>query len=247
MARILVIDDEKNIRMMVQLALEQAEHTVDLAADGAEGLGKFGDGKEVDLVLLDQRMPGMQGLEVLQELRKRSPGSKIVMITAFGTIELAVDAMKFGATDFLRKPFTVEMLRNAVQSALAEAPTAAPEKPAEGLITYWSATLNGFSIRSKPNSGVWQDGDLRYPFDVRNPDCRITPCTVLVTAEVVGQIKDRLGNRELPGGEGFWRALCSQVIANYVWQNSDLPPGNRLETTSLTKELLSWMDSLPPS
>jgi DNA-binding NtrC family response regulator len=119
MARILIIDDESNIRMMLRLALQHVGHTVETAADGPEGLEKFGEGGAAwDVALLDQRMPGMEGLEVLREMRRRDPDARIIMITAFGTIDLAEEALQAGATDFLRKPFTVDTLRGAVQAAL---------------------------------------------------------------------------------------------------------------------------------
>lgn len=120
MARILIIDDENNIRRMLKLALAQNGHTVETASDGYEGLERFGnDGADWDLVLLDQRMPGLEGLEVLREMRRRNPLARVLMITAFGTIDLATDAMAAGATDFLRKPFAIETLRSAVAAALA--------------------------------------------------------------------------------------------------------------------------------
>ena len=77
MARILIVDDENNIRMMVRLALQHVGHTVETAADGAEGLQKFGNGSNFDLVLLDQRMPGLEGLDVssrcaISTLRRKS-------------------------------------------------------------------------------------------------------------------------------------------------------------------------------
>src|SRR5579871_2113258 len=118
MARILVVDDENNIRMMIRLALQHVGHNVETAADGNEALDKYGNGKDFDLVLLDQRMPGLEGLEVLKQMRYHNPDAKIIMATAFGTIDLAVEAMKAGATDFLRKPFTTETLRGAVQAVL---------------------------------------------------------------------------------------------------------------------------------
>jgi DNA-binding response OmpR family regulator len=248
MARILVVDDEKNIRLMIQLALEQVGHTVELAADGPEGLSKFGDGSSTDLVLLDQRMPGMEGLDVLRGIKKRSPGSKLIMITAFGTIDLAVDAMKAGATDFLRKPFTADTLRNAVQSAMTEN---AAEQPARTVllsrppISYWAATLNGYSVSSKPKAGVWRDGDLSYAFDIRNPAAQIQPCTVLIRAEAIDQIKNRVSNRDLPSMDSFWRSLCSHVMAEYIWQNSQLPSDGLVEIATLTNDLARWMDTLP--
>src|ERR1051326_4933568 len=67
MARVLIIDDETNIRVMIKLALRGAGHSVGMASDGREGLETFQDGVRWDLVLLDQRMPGMEGIEVLRE------------------------------------------------------------------------------------------------------------------------------------------------------------------------------------
>src|SRR5689334_9257581 len=114
MARILMVDDEHNIRMMIRLALQHDGHTVEAAADGSEGLEKFGDGSAWDLVLLDQRMPGLEGMAVLRQMRYYDADARVIMITAFGTVDLAVDAMKAGATDFLRKPFTADTLRGAI-------------------------------------------------------------------------------------------------------------------------------------
>ena len=76
MARILVVDDENNIRMMVRLALQHVGHTVTVAADGPEGLEKFGNGDEIDLVVLDQRMPGMEGIDVLNRCAITIPTPK---------------------------------------------------------------------------------------------------------------------------------------------------------------------------
>src|SRR5438874_1638850 len=104
--RILIIEDEENIRETVRFALEAAGYAVETAADGIEGLQDFGTGECWDLVVLDHRMPGMEGLEVLRRMRARDPQARILMATAYATIELAVDAMKAGALDFLRKPFT---------------------------------------------------------------------------------------------------------------------------------------------
>src|SRR5580704_8703285 len=118
MARVLVVDDEHNIRTMIRLTLEHSGHTVVTAADGQEGLDKFGDGTGIDVVLLDQRMPDLEGITVLKQMLFHNPSARIVMITAFGTVDLAVEAMKSGATDFMRKPFTAETLRGAVVAAL---------------------------------------------------------------------------------------------------------------------------------
>src|SRR5258705_13997366 len=115
--RVLIIDDEEHVRQMMRLTLEAAGYQVHEAKDGPEGLRLFGDGVDWDVVVLDQRMPGMDGLETLRRLKLSDPGARIVMATAYGSIELAVDAMKLGASDFLRKPMTPEPLRNSVAAA----------------------------------------------------------------------------------------------------------------------------------
>src|SRR5690242_20827238 len=116
---ILIIDDEDHIRSMMRLTLEAAHHVVGEARDGLEGLKVYGDGSQWDVVVLDQRMPGIDGLETLRRLKTINPQARVVMATAYASIELAVDAMKLGATDFVRKPMTPETLRHAVSAALA--------------------------------------------------------------------------------------------------------------------------------
>ena len=116
--KILIVDDEAHIRQMMRLTLEAAGYQVQEAADGASGLALFGDGREVAVVLLDQKMPGIDGLETLRQLKDRVPDVCVIMVTAFASIDLAVDAMRLGATDFLRKPMTPEALRGAAAAAL---------------------------------------------------------------------------------------------------------------------------------
>src|SRR5437867_11943763 len=92
--RTLIIDDEGHVRRMMRLNLETAGYAVGEAADGPQGLAAFGDGATWDIVLLDQKMPGMDGLEVLRGIKERQPTARVIMVTAFASIELAVEAMK---------------------------------------------------------------------------------------------------------------------------------------------------------
>ena len=117
--KLLIIDDEPHIRQMMRPTLEAAGYEVGDAATGEDGLAQYGDGRDVSAVLLDQKMPGIDGLQTLRRLKERAPDVCVVMVTAFASIELAVEAMKLGATDFLRKPMTPEALRGAVTAALA--------------------------------------------------------------------------------------------------------------------------------
>ncbi|HHY92477.1 MAG TPA: response regulator [Firmicutes bacterium] len=116
-AKILIIDDEKNIRLTLSACLEGTDYEVETAISGEHGLEKFGAGR-FDLVLLDMKLPGMDGMEVLRRLKARDPSVKVIMMTAYATIETAVEAMKLGAVDYLKKPFTPEEIRLLVGQVL---------------------------------------------------------------------------------------------------------------------------------
>lgn len=117
---VLIVDDEKNIRLTLALALEKLNIPVDTAANGEEALKKLAE-KSYALMLLDLRMPGIDGLEVLRRVPGVRPEVKVVIITAWGSIEAAVEAMKLGAVDFLQKPFDAEDVRELVSSLLDQA------------------------------------------------------------------------------------------------------------------------------
>lgn len=114
---ILVVDDEKNMRWALSRALEKAGYKVLTAADGAEGCALF-TRHEPELVLLDLRMPGMDGMEALNRMKAANSGVPVIMITAHGTIENAIEAMKHGADDYLTKPFELETIKAVVAKNL---------------------------------------------------------------------------------------------------------------------------------
>jgi DNA-binding response OmpR family regulator len=114
----LIVDDEKNIRLALSMALEQLDVPVETAASGDEALEKIAAGS-FGIMLLDLRMPGTDGMEVLRRVAKERPEIKVIIITAFGSIDLAVEAMKLGAVDFLQKPFEVAQVREMVRRLLA--------------------------------------------------------------------------------------------------------------------------------
>lgn len=115
--KILIVDDEKNIRMTISQALADMDVQTDTAVNGEEALSNLKD-TEFGIVLLDLRMPGMDGMEVLEKLRKDRPDIRVVIITAHGTIDSAVDAMKLGAVDFIQKPFTPKEIRYLVSKII---------------------------------------------------------------------------------------------------------------------------------
>jgi DNA-binding response OmpR family regulator len=128
--KILVVDDEKNIRLTLSQALETLGMPVQTAGDGEEALQKLQD-SDFSLVLLDLKLPGMDGLEVLRRIRESRPKTRVIMITAHGTIDYAVEAMKLGAVDFLRKPFSPGEIRRLVGQVLER-----QDQEGEGLPDY---------------------------------------------------------------------------------------------------------------
>jgi DNA-binding response OmpR family regulator len=115
---ILVVDDEPNVRLSYRVALEIEGYAITEAHCGAKALDDLAAGS-FDLAILDMRMPEMDGLGLLAEMRKRGFSTPSVIITAFGDVPHAVRAMKLGAIDFLNKPITPEELRNVVADVVA--------------------------------------------------------------------------------------------------------------------------------
>lgn len=129
--RILVIDDEDNMRWVLKRALEKAGYEVFTASQGEDGLKEFAR-NQIDLVLLDLKMPGMDGLSVLRQLRQRSAQIPILLMTAYATVATAVEALKIGASDYVRKPFDLEALLTQISQACvqnAPEPTVKPARP----------------------------------------------------------------------------------------------------------------------
>ena len=116
-AHILIIDDDTSLRRVLEYNLQEAGYQVVSAADGEEGLRLFGE-QAFDLVITDMKMPGMDGMQVLAQLKERSPHTLVIIITAFGAVDVAVDAMKAGAHDYITKPFNRDELRMSVAKAL---------------------------------------------------------------------------------------------------------------------------------
>ncbi|MFQ5601187.1 MAG: sigma-54-dependent transcriptional regulator, partial [Candidatus Krumholzibacteriia bacterium] len=117
--RILIVDDEESIRSSLQRLLDYKGYETCLAEDGPRALEIFAE-KPVDVVLLDIKMPRMDGLEVLQRIRDSSDEVSVVMISAHGTIETAVECTKLGAFDFLEKPWDQERLLVTIRNALTQ-------------------------------------------------------------------------------------------------------------------------------
>ena len=116
--RILIIDDEVEIRESLETLLQLEGYTVVIAASGHDGMAQIGE-RNFDVVLLDLALPDKNGMDVLSEIRMLHPQQAVIMITAYGTVENAVRAMQFGATNFIQKPWDNEKLLADVRAAIA--------------------------------------------------------------------------------------------------------------------------------
>src|SRR5438874_11847261 len=117
--RILVIDDEPDIRDSLEALLASENYRVELAPNATEGLKRL-EGSAYDLVLLDLMMPDKSGMQVLEEVRTRDRETPIFMITAYGSVEVAVDALKRGANDYFPKPWDNEKLLIEIDRMIAK-------------------------------------------------------------------------------------------------------------------------------
>ena len=116
--RVLVVDDEPQLRRALERALKLEGYDVELAADGEEGLGAVGSGNPLDAIVLDVLMPKRNGLEVARELRARGDHTPILMLTARDAVQDRVDGLDAGADDYVVKPFALEELLARLRALL---------------------------------------------------------------------------------------------------------------------------------
>ena len=118
--RILVVDDEDALRVVLSSELEGEGYHVLSAADGQEAINILG-GQDFDLVLLDIKMPNVDGFEVLKFVKERQPKTKVVMLTGFADLKNAIESKKLGAEDFVSKPYDLVDLLTTVERVLTTA------------------------------------------------------------------------------------------------------------------------------
>jgi DNA-binding NtrC family response regulator len=124
--RVLIIDDERIVLDSITKILKGEDFEVEVTLSGRQGL-EWALSKEYDIVLTDLRMPDIGGMRVLRDVKRAKPAMPVVMITGFGSVQSAVQAMKLGAAEYLEKPFDPETLVKVIQKALHIAATTPPE------------------------------------------------------------------------------------------------------------------------
>jgi nitrogen regulation protein NR(I) len=117
MQTILIVDDDKSIRYSLKRMMEE-KYAILTAHNGEEGLTLLRE-KQPDLVIMDIKMPGRSGIDVLKEMKQVDPKSIVIMMTAYGTTETAIEAMKYGAFDYVLKPFSIPQMKGLVEKAIS--------------------------------------------------------------------------------------------------------------------------------
>ena len=183
-------------------------------------------------------MPVTDGLETLRRIKAHSPEACVLMVTAFGSIELAVDAMRLGATDFLRKPMTPDTLRGAVAAAISNAGSKRPvgrreTSRLEEPLPISVLTLNGFQILRTADSK--QPDASAHTFRVRHIDNDVeVQVNVAIDPEAVERVA-RLTRRRLEPGGAFWRLQAERLLSAFVWCDG-YPPIDGLVVRDVSDE-----------
>ncbi len=117
-SKILIVDDEDNVTQLLTKVLSKAGFNTDYAKTGKQALEKI-EKNTFDIVITDIKMPEMDGISLLKQINQMDCGIKVILITAFATVNTAIDALRFGATDYIQKPFDIEEVLSSVHKALA--------------------------------------------------------------------------------------------------------------------------------
>ena len=116
--RILIVDDDPSMRTALVESVRRLGYDVQGAVDGADAVDRVSRYKPW-LVVTDLKMPQLGGLDLIKEIKRRSPQTLMVLMTAYGTVETAVDAMKYGASDYILKPFSTDLLERVIANLKA--------------------------------------------------------------------------------------------------------------------------------
>ncbi len=232
-ARILVADDEPNLRRVLSAILSREGYEVRQAADGAEALERLDS--SVDVVITDLKMPRIDGMKVLQTVSAEYPKIPVIMITAFGSVDNAVAAVKAGAFDYIEKPFEQEQIRQIVEKAVRQAsanrdePSAFEPSALKPLAGAPQATQASLATNNLPTNTAATDpagrhgligrsGPMQGVFEIIERVAN-TPSTVLVTGE---------------SGTG------KELVAKALHQNSDrrAKPFIKINCAAIPKNLM---------
>lgn len=205
---VLVIDDDELVRSFLSMIVREEGYTVEEAREGQTGLAKFLDA-DFDLVITDLKMPGLSGLDLMQEGRKVKPESRWIIITAYGSIGSAVEAMKAGAADYLTKPFQdPQELRRVIRRVLREA-------EAERTISFLSEELGK---QFPPMEMIFLGKGMRDVYELTR-EVAPTSATVLISGasgtgkELIARVIHEMSPRKR---KPFVAVHCAALVENLL-------------------------------
>lgn len=215
MKKILIVDDEKNIRIALSRCLRNEGYNITLAKDGSQALNII-ENEDFDLILIDYQMPKKNGIEVLRELREKNIKTNAIIMTAYGTIDIAVDTMKLGAVDFISKPFELEKIKNIVRNNIDN-------------IIKKNKTLDEYILEAKD---LIKKGELENARNCLKEAILIDTSSAKIQ-NLLGVVEERMHNKLL--AQKYYRAALS-LDATYT------PADNNLKRTVLYSYSLKGID-----
>lgn len=214
MKKILIVDDDKELRTHLAEIITGAGYQAHEAASGREAVEKAAD-EDFDVVLLDLIMPKMSGSDVLIELRRVCPRTRIIMITAFATIDNAVDAIRRGASDYMSKPFKIEDLLARIRRILEE--DRVELRPVkgdfDGILSALSNPLRRSIIKLISQRNTMRLMELVRELNIDDHTKVIFHLKILKEAGIIEQAKDKGYSLT---GEGVKTLDSLKVLENYL-------------------------------
>ena len=223
--RVLIVDDEGPSRRMFRFALED-QHELHEAADGTSAFEVMRAKGPFDVVLLDLRMPGMSGLEMLQRIHRRWPQTAVIVITAYSSFAVPAQAMRAGATHFLSKPTDPSALRAAVAATRRR-----------GVSPDLAITLNGFTVEPTGDPGrVESDGSAVHAFHVSHA---FESWNRVVSVRLGPQALQRTLARQQDNVGPAAAQIARRTLADHLWREGMLPPKDELVVDEADSSLVA--------
>ena len=215
MTKILIIDDDAELRKTVSDVLTAAGYSTDMAVSGNEALEKIVSEK-YDIALLDMMMPGRDGMDVLMDMRKLRPSTRVIMITAFATVENAVASIKKGAHDYISKPFKIMDLINTVKRTVEETKFENNVKKLniEHTLNSLSNPIRRNVIHLIKSKGKIRLMEIARQLDIEDHTKIVFHLRLLKEAGIVEQDKDKLYFLTKEGGRSF---DLLKFLENYIY------------------------------
>lgn len=192
MKNILLIEDDEKMRKGLAELLTGEGYQVDSAENGQEGIEKIKK-KDYDAVLTDLIMPVIGGMEFLIEAKSLKSNIKIVLITAFGTVENAVEAMKAGASDYITKPFKIDEVQTKIKKVLAETEfERTPQILDSDIIKGISNPIRKNAVRLLDKSGKMKFTDIKNALKIEDPTKLSFHLRILKSYNIIGQDSEKV-------------------------------------------------------